>query len=157
MPNSWPRLSVDLPHPRDYATCQACGRADDLLQTWQECDADDQPEAIFVRLCQACARTIVDPHERLYIQLRPGAPAPGAMPCCEGCKHLDGLTCKSPLLLANGGTGLPIVPHVIARGIACTRGKGCRPYVEYGSFPTCKGKEPTTSCAPTPHDHKITG
>ena len=68
------RLSSDLPGERDGRSCQKCG-AKVMLERWEECDDNDQPEGIFVTLCSSCARTIVGPHARLYRK----APSTGAV------------------------------------------------------------------------------
>jgi hypothetical protein len=134
---NWPRLSLDLPHHRDYATCQACGAP--AKTTWQECDDEDQPEPIYVRLCIPCADRRIDPHPRLYRPIDKDAPAPGAMAACTDCQHAEALACQSPLLKANGGPGLPIHSNQI--GFACARGKGgCRRL--YDGPPRCDGHTP---------------
>lgn len=141
MTTDLPRLSHDLTGPRSYDACQHCGLVSDALQTWQEHDQDDKPEVVYLRLCKPCSETLIEPHPRLYAKLDPGAPAPGAMPCCEGCKHCEHLRCHSPMLKDNGGSGLPIRPRIEGHAIACTRGRGCRPITLYAGFPTCDGRE----------------
>jgi hypothetical protein len=158
----WPRLSETLPHPRDLRCCQACG-SDILaslipvdgpketapytqpvvavpgLDIWQEHDEADQPEHIYVVLCDPCAARLIEPHPRLYRRLDRWEPAPGIMPACRDCVHRKGLACGNPLLKANGGPGLPINAPIEGEGFACTRGKGCRWFVQYAHAPECKG------------------
>lgn len=105
----WPRLSETLTHPRSLYTCQACGRsgADEAtFSRWMEHDAQDKPEPIVVVLCRPCAAKLIEPHPRLYKQLSPNEPMPGAMPICDGCKHRDWTRCHNPLAQINGGPGL---------------------------------------------------
>lgn len=133
---NWPRLSTDLKHPRDPAICQSCGG--EATQTWAECDDDDAPEFIFIRLCKPCSDRIIEPHPRLYSLVARGAPAPGAMTCCTDCRHRLGLDCKNPDMKFNGGTGVAIGVNQV--GFACSRGKGggCRPL--FDGDPTCHGR-----------------
>lgn len=137
----WPRLSETLPHRRALDCCQSCGGADDL-RVWQEHDDMDRPERIYLVLCHTCAAEIIGPPPRLYRCLDRWAPGPGIMPTCQGCVHQKDLGCRSPLLKANGGPGLPVRSSVAAEGIACSRGRGCRRFIEYGTPPVCDGREP---------------
>lgn len=150
MSKDWPRLSKTLSKARRYEFCQSCDKGAE--QTWQECDEDDIPEIIYLRLCKTCADKIIEPHPRLYIRLDEWAPAPGAMRCCIDCGNLKQgeLDCRSPLLKSLGGPGLPIQQFVQSRGIMCSRGKGggCRPFVTYSREPECKGKVPLTESPP---------
>jgi hypothetical protein len=167
----WPRLSETLPHPPDLTRCQSCGnRLDDAaaanrpdppfsgasgaaiatpyaLAVWQEHDDTDRPELIYIVLCEACADRIIAEHPRLYRRVDRWAPVPGVMPACIGCRRADGLRCRSPLLKVNGGPGLPIRPNVAVEGFACTRGKGCRRFVQYAHAPECKGFESSQEAA----------
>jgi hypothetical protein len=140
----WPRLSETLPHPRDLKYCQGCGAAGSDLRIWQEHDEADHPEPIHVVLCEVCAENLIEPHPRLYrcLDRYRWEPAPGLMPTCLDCVHHKGLVCGSPLLRANGGPGLPINAPIEVEGFACTRGKGCRRFVQYAHPPECKGREP---------------
>lgn len=103
----WSRLSETLPHPREPNRCQLCGEVDVALTVWQECDDADAPEQIYVVLCDLCEQ-VIEPHPRLYINQPRNKPLPGVMPQCAGCQHRDELTCRHPLLTANGGAGLLI-------------------------------------------------
>jgi hypothetical protein len=139
----WPRLSETLSHPRTLVACQACGRGElpsINLAVWQEHDEADRPEPIFLVLCDACAR-LIEPHPRLYRRVDRWAPAPGIMPTCSGCRHQDALRCRSPLLKANGGPGLPIRSGVAAQGFACSRKQGCCELIQYSRPAECDGRE----------------
>lgn len=103
-----PRLSEDLPHPRQRLTCQACGVQGVPLSRWQEHDRHDQPEVICVVLCHPCATRLIEPHARLRRLLDEHAPFPGAIPLCDQCRQRQGLRCTSPAARANGGAGLAL-------------------------------------------------
>lgn len=105
-----PGLSVTLTFPRRLDACQACGREMFELRRWQECDENDKPTPVLVMLCERCEKRLINAHPRLYRQIDKWAPWPGAMELCVGCKFLDALACRSPLLKANGGAGLPVTP-----------------------------------------------
>lgn len=138
---TWPRLSETLPFDRELDTCQACGQWAAEMETWQEHDENDRPEKIFVVLCRSCAERIIGPHERLYRRLNAGEPAPGAMACCVGCRHLSELRCLNQAMKFNGGPGVAIKAKIAGRGFVCTRGKGCRSVTTFSGEPTCEGKE----------------
>lgn len=103
---TWPRLSEvgTFKHPRH---CQSCGATYDR-EIWQECDDKDEPEQIFIILCDKCSEKIIGPHPRLYRMLHRNAPAPGAMLTCADCDLSVGVNCTSFLLKKNGGPGLPL-------------------------------------------------
>ncbi len=105
MSATWPRLSESLPGPRDPHSCASCG---DLNpgEMWQECDASDKPESIFILLCKACAKKLIKPHPRLYVQHERNTPFPGMMEICDNCLHRDDYTCVKAK--ANGGPGILI-------------------------------------------------
>lgn len=106
--NQWPRLSEQLnQHPRKVGLCQSCGSEQDI-RAWQEHDDWDRPEVKVVFLCKACSDRLISPHPRLYRRVEAGEPFPGAMPCCEACIHAKATACGSPLLKANGGSGLKL-------------------------------------------------
>ena len=141
---SWPRLSETLSFDRELDTCQACGRWEVVLSVWQEHDDNDQPEQVYLVLCDACSDGIIDPHPRLYRRLARFEPAPGAMACCVGCQHLSELRCTNPAMQFNGGTGVPIKAKIASRGFVCSRGRGgsgCQPVTTYSGEPICGGKE----------------
>ncbi len=113
-----------LTGPRDLHHCQGCGTAGVLrhgrigdspgpqpatvLRAWREHDEKDQPEPLYVLLCKKCEDKIIEPHPRLYAPVDPGEPSPGVMPACIGCRFSAAVACRSPLLKANGGPGLPL-------------------------------------------------
>lgn len=107
----WPRLSETLDAVRDAWTCGACGRNERMsteivgVNIWREHDDDDEPLDVFIALCNSCADRIVEPHPRLYAAMDRHAPMPGAMPCCDDCKHRKGLHCAHPARATNGGPG----------------------------------------------------
>lgn len=148
----WPKLSEQLPHPRDLDTCQACGALEALLdaetlETWEEHDEADRPAGVVVRLCPPCSAKIVEPHPRLYRQVDRWEPLPGVMELCRSCRHRRGVSCAHPDLLRNGGTGLRIVFPRPTVGIACVArpggGRGSRRFTMYAGPPSeCAGQEP---------------
>jgi len=111
MKNTWPKLSANLPGLRRPNHCQACDQfTHKTLELWREHDDNDQPTPIVVCLCHACAEQIINPHPRLYSPIEKNTPVPGAMEdLCTTCVHRADLTCKNPLLKANGGQGLTII------------------------------------------------
>ena len=144
----WPKLSETLTGPRCVARCQSCGSAGSALRPWQECDEADRPTPVAVMLCPACARRIIGPHPRLYRQIAAGEPFPGAMPCCHGCYHAVAMMCRSPMLKANGGPGLPLHYPQPSGGIACSRSgpsKGCHPFTLWTGPVTCDGRQEVTA------------
>ena len=136
----WPRLSDDLPlnHPQE---CAQCGTGKDL-HVWQEHDTADNPEPVFIVLCQRCSGAIIEPHSRLYRCLRPNEPAPGVMPLCLNCAHRAGSQCFHPQGRFRKGPGLkleypsPTTAHLYYGG---SKGEWIKIYpgVVYG----CAGKE----------------
>lgn len=105
----WPRLSETLTGPRSPIQCQGCGATSTRkLARWQEHDQADQREPIIVVLCEPCSSKLIEPHPRLYRHLDWNEPFPGAMLICWDCTQREGVTCTSPLLLRNGGPGLPL-------------------------------------------------
>lgn len=141
--SKWPRLSQTLPGATDANTCQKCAAKDDV-RLWQEHDDNDQPEPIAIALCRQCEKCI-NPHPRLYARIDAGQPFPGAMPTCDTCAHRAGLVCKSPLLKANGGPGLPLSYARPSEAFACNRGKGCQRMKIYHGPVECKGKSEVTA------------
>jgi hypothetical protein len=119
----WPRLSETLTYPPDV--CQRCGNGQlwtdgepadwfvdastGQLYRWQEHDENDQREPILIVLCEDCAKRIIERHPRLYRQLQPHEPFPGAMPLCRDCVHRNELRCEHPDAKANGGSGLELI------------------------------------------------
>jgi hypothetical protein len=144
----WPRLSQTLPH-RHPLTCQACGASfidgGERLGFWQEHDDQDQPERIFVPLCQKCADRIIEPHPRLYEKIDRNAPMPGGMPICIDCRFRDGLRCTHADLVTNGGDGLrltqvqPSVMFLDYRDKAARR-RGKRIVSYYRPVSACAGR-----------------
>jgi hypothetical protein len=103
-----PGLSETLRGPKLPRACQHCGGgyargAESLLRRWRECDEWDRPTATIVILCRSCSDELIEAHPRLYIELDPNEPCPGAMEICLDCPMRDGIRCTSPLSLANGG------------------------------------------------------
>lgn len=140
--SEWPKLSETLTGPRGLHYCQSCGEELGELRAWQEHDEADRPTPVAVMLCPACANRLIEPHPRLYRQIAAGEPFPGAMPCCHGCRHAVALACRSPMLKANGGAGLPLRFPTPAQAIACSRGRGgCRHLTIWQGPVTCDGRE----------------
>lgn len=141
---AWPRLTETLPPVEHRGKCQRCGHAD-IVQIWQEHNEADEPEPQYVALCRACSDEIIEPHPRLYAMLGYYEPRPGIMHTCTDCALRKGLTCTSPLLLANGGTGLPIrspqptVMFIDRRDPKTGKHTGCR-QTQYDGPSTCDGK-----------------
>lgn len=148
-----PRLSSSLPGLRSINACQNCGAVrreghaslkDVKIWGWQECDHNDNGERLSVWLCAPCGKRLIEPHVRLYKQIMPNQPFPGAMPLCLGCKHLDGVTCNSPKAVFNGGPepGIkmtypqPSTAHVNRGG-----GRGGWMHLYHGPVTACDGKE----------------
>jgi hypothetical protein len=139
----WPRLSESLTHERSPVVCQACGEVEQPLAAWQEHDANDKPEPIAVVLCAACSGKLIEPHPRLYRRLERNEPFPGTMTICLDCPARDGVRCKSPLSLANGGPGLPFpMPDSTAfvDGVRGGRRFGRVMRMWSKEVATCKGK-----------------
>lgn len=105
---NWPRLSETLTSPRALDVCQSCGRRGGHVQRWEEHDANDQPEAIVVVLCEPCGERLIEKHPRLYRGLHVNEPMPGSMALCAGCTHQRALACDHPDLRKNGGPGLAL-------------------------------------------------
>jgi hypothetical protein len=148
--SQWPKLSETLAGRRSLVYCQSCGAAGSALRAWQEHDEADQPTPVAVMLCPACAERLIEPHPRLYRQLAAGEPFPGAMPCCHGCRHAVAMACRSPMLKANGGSGLPLKFPTPTQAIACGRGGkngGCRHLTIWQGPVTCDGRESKESGA----------
>lgn len=138
----WPKLSRDLTGPRSPAQCQACG-ATEKLGRWQEHNDIDKPLPVVVVLCGPCADRLIEPHPRLYRRLARNEPFPGTMRVCLDCTERDGVNCKSPMRLSNGGEGLPFPAADSTAHFDGTRGgKRCGWTVRtWSAEPTgCKGK-----------------
>lgn len=149
---SWPKLSATLPFERRPDGCQSCGDFGGQLEYWRECDEHDRPTTTLVALCSACAKRLIEPHPRLYSQEPKNKPLPGAMPhLCLDCTHREFLTCRHPLLKANGGAGLNILCVEPLRGFADgTRGgRRCGWQFELWSKPAsgCTGLEKKADAA----------
>lgn len=138
MSEKWPRLSQTLPGEKHPRQCQSCNRHDHEidecdLETWCECDDHDQPERVYVVLCETCnktrdehgkpsrrrTRTLIDVHPRLYSQVPKNAWLPGITHLCDDCTHRTGHDCS--MARFNGGEGLtlngpkPRTYHINAR------------------------------------------
>ena len=136
---AWPKLSEDLPFARHPNVCQSCGQKG--FNRWREHDDQDDPTDTIVILCDVCDR-IIKPHKRLYSKLQNSEPVPGAMEICLDCIHCKGLICRSPMRLANGGSGLPIrFPKPMVMCVDFTDGSGhCVRFYPPGTI-TCDGRE----------------
>lgn len=138
-----PGLSVTLPYERRPDTCQACGVLFDI-RLWEECDPWDQPQKppVVVVLCNACGLRLIEPHARLYRPLELFAPLPGVMALCADCCNREGLRCRSPLLKANGGSGLAITFSKPTEAMVCYGG-GRGDFVRLYEKPPskCAGRE----------------
>jgi len=136
-PLPWRKLSEDAAHPKSPDHCQCCG-IDHDLHVWIECDEADRETAVAMMVCDGCVKAHITPHARLYLQMEPNRPFPGAMHVCWPCIHQVGLRCASPLLKANGGAGLPIRAAQPTTSFLC--GGGCRTINDYGlTPPKCDG------------------
>lgn len=119
----WPRLSETLPHAAHPQLCGNCGVHDDTkpVSVWIEHDTNDRPERRFIALCRACSDKIIEPHPRLYSEVQPNTPLPGAMALCIDCTHRKGIACTCPAAKYNGGPGInittvkPMVVHIDGR------------------------------------------
>lgn len=119
-----PGLSLSLPYPRRLDQCQSCGvrLAFADLRRWRECDEFDRPTPMIVVLCERCEKKLISAHARLYMQIVPNEPVPGAMSLCIGCRHGVNVACGSPLPKANGGAGLPVHQKAPIEAILCPGG-----------------------------------
>lgn len=137
----WTRLSETLRGAECAPdTCRACGSREEVA-CWQEHDDDDRRAPIVVPLCRACSDQVIGPHPRLYRRLTRHEPFPGAMETCLTCQYRWGTTCQHPDLKLNGGAGLRLDSPKPVTGLACTRGKGCRPFAMYDGPSVCHGFE----------------
>lgn len=118
---SWPKLSESLPCERDPHKCQGCGATENLTR-WRECNDNDLPTIVCIVVCPKCSKQI-GPHPRLYVEMDPCEPQPGAMAPCVMCAHRDGLTCTCPQAGFNGGPGLEYDP-MPSKAFVCCRGRG---------------------------------
>lgn len=149
-PAAWPRLSETLPHqPASFDWCMRCAGVNEL-DAWQEHDDHDRPEPILIVLCRPCAEQIIEPHPRLYRLVHRHEPLPGAMrDLCRDCRLQTALRCRSPLLKANGGPGLPITyprPAVaFVDGVRGGRRTGWRETLWQGPPESCGGREPCSA------------
>lgn len=135
----WPKLSETLPPAINRDTCQACGRTE-AGDAWIECDDRDQQTEVAVVVCRQCAKTVITPHPRLYVEVQRDAPKPGLMAACTDCVWRKHLQCMSPLLRANGGAGLPVkYPQPTDVHMNFGGGKG-RFMKLYRGAPTCEGR-----------------
>lgn len=152
----WPRLSQQLTEIRHPEFCQSCGVHEGASETdlsrWREHDDQDRPEWIVVVLCGACANALIEPHPRLYDKMPEGAPWPGCMPLCVGCRFRAELTCTHPDAKQNGGEGValtmpqPFVAFVDGRtGPKGGLRGGRRVTVYNGPVSACAGRE-TMEC-----------
>lgn len=107
MGESWPRLSEQLEGEKRPDRCQSCGASWDL-DRWREHNMADLPEPIVVVMCLECSDAAVEAHPRLYEPLHRNQPWPGCMNICVDCRHREGVSCRHPDLMANGGPGLAI-------------------------------------------------
>lgn len=120
-----PGLCDTLTGPRSPTECQSCGSTAEFLQRWEECNELDQRTARVVVLCAPCAKRLIEPHPRLYHQLATNEPHAGSMAhLCGPCAHRDGVTCRCPLLKANGGPGMMITYPKPESMFLCGRGAG---------------------------------
>lgn len=143
-----PRVAAELPHSPALNRCQHCGFIPEwtgdlrrgaialdkkidgttvvVLERWQEHDEKDRPEGLVVILCHRCSEKIIEPHARLYRQLYPMEPFPGAHGICVGCVNRmtgvgGGLGCTVAKM--NGGQGLSLRGPKQIRAHLCFRGK----------------------------------
>lgn len=120
----WPRLSATLAGPRDPGRCQSCGAEGShsydftadapaikgrRLRRWREHNQFDKPEPIAVILCAPCSDRLIEKHPRLYAEISANTPEPGTEAICLDCPHRDGVACRCPLAVRNGGEGMAMV------------------------------------------------
>lgn len=135
--------------------CCSCGTSRHLLQAgeitrWEEHDDSDQPTGVVVEVCAMCVRLgIIEKHPRLYREIDPMEPLPGAMQLCTGCRWQEtvgGIRCCNPAAKRNGGQGVLVTFEQPTTGIACGSGKGgrwSRRLVMWKAHPTaCREREP---------------
>jgi hypothetical protein len=150
----WPRLSTQLKGERHPFVCQSCGETSMIVTAdtepedvglirWQEHDQQDKPQPIIVVLCKPCSDRLIEPHERLYHQLRKWAPALGAMRFCSDCSFRDGLHCSHRDSKENGGAGLIVKFPKPSHGFVDSRGGGYSgPMIFWaGPVKSCAGYE----------------
>lgn len=143
MSERWPRLTTSLTGPDKPEVCRCCGDVDAHL--WQEHDDHDKPEPRYLWLCRRCSDRIIEPHPRLYDEISPNAPAPGAMRICADCKHrAAGGLCT--MAKANGGLGITVSAFTGLSGFMDGRDKkGRRWGKRFTSYPypptACTGKQ----------------
>ena len=152
-----PGLSETLAFERHPLVCQACGAdldPEDVLsrffpQRWIECDAWDQKTATVVVLSRPCEGREIERNHRLYHEIEPRAPYPGASPLCADCPNRDGLRCA--LARAFGGPGVwmqfpkPSAMHIYCGGRGGRRSGWIR---EYSAHPSACSGHPTKRCDP---------
>jgi hypothetical protein len=139
MPKNWPKLSETLPLQVGPDRCHQCGDTGEIAR-WLEHDECDQPVAVIICLCRKCSERIIEPHPRLYRELDPSEPFPGAMGVCLDCPARDGVVCCSPLAQINGGPGLVYEP-MPSRAHVCRSPRSKSGWMWFGGQPTkCSGK-----------------
>jgi hypothetical protein len=141
---TWPRLTDSLNGQKAPNLCQSCGCAVDpnVVGRWLECDELDRPEYKVVVLCKQCADRLIEPHPRLYRELLPTEPFPGAMAVCVGCAHRSGVSCTSSLAQINGGPGLVYEPQgQMVHLCRSPRSKSGWHYLAPGPVTNCSGFE----------------
>lgn len=111
------RLS-DFLGPKDRRICQCC-ESRIKVAGWVEHDHNDQKEYKIVFLCERCSKQLIEPHVRLYSQLWPNEPWPGAMEVCDDCIFRKGVYCINPKAKLNGGPGLKYDQAPPTRAIIC--------------------------------------
>lgn len=145
-----PRLSETLRPFRSRKVCQKCGHADPSplyplkVSAWIEHDHKDRPQAIYVFLCEACSKEIIEPHIRLYRQAQQFEPLPGIMDLCADCRWREGSRCTNPVAAFNGGAepGLKIDINGASRAhINYGGGKGEWLWMFTEPATGCSGKE----------------
>lgn len=143
---------TDIPGVLHPQTCQKCGLHDPLhqikirgeqLARWQEHDHNDQPENKILVLCNLCAKRMIEAHPRLYRQLAPFEPWPGAMGICLDCANRDGITCTQSKASGGAGVLIKVQPPATAMVDGTRNGKrtGWRQQIWFAPPSGCNKKQ----------------
>jgi hypothetical protein len=146
----FPRLTQTLPHARKIGYCQACGQPEENSTLWQECDDQDNPEGIYLELCEECNQTkdfegkparkntkraMIVRHERMYHHVERHIWKPGLMHLCVDCVFAKDFDCSSP---HRGGNLEVKGPEPLTYHIKAGRGRSGY-YTNYSPATSCSG------------------
>src|SRR6185312_15472479 len=120
-------LGAKAPADR-LSACNVCGEPSEPLGAWRAHDDCDIPIAgtralVFVGADHPACREALDAHPRLFTE---EGGAPGHFPLlCGPCVHREGLSCRCPAAILNGGPGIRVdMSNNTSTVIVCSRG-GC--------------------------------